>query len=191
MSALAGTIAAPMAARHRPLGAAFWLRSVLSLLVAVGILAVALPVAFGSASGGQGGAADPLRVFSSGPLTAPQVGGVTELSVAGMVPGQTRSATIRVANPASGTVALTLGAQLSDRPVPVGGGLTEALMLRIESATGTVLYGGPIGQMPDLRLGELAAGAQRAYRFTVSLPAGVGNQVAGSSLGARFAWSAS
>jgi hypothetical protein len=160
------------------------------MLLAVGILAVALPVAFGSVGGGQGGEADPLRVFSSGSLVAPQVGGATELSVSGLVPGQSRSATIHVVNPADGTVALGLAAQLADRPSVADGRLSEALTLRIESAAGAVIYSGPIGQMPVLRLGEVAAGARRSYRFTVSLPAGTGNEVAGSSLSAHFAWSA-
>ena len=159
-------------------------------MLAVGILAVALPVAFGSVGGGQGGEADPLRVFSSGSLAAPQVGGATRLSVSGMVPGQRRSATIRVINPADATVALGLSAQLADHPSTAGGRLSEALALRIESATGNVLYSGPIGQMPALRLGDVAAGVRRSYRFTVSLPAGAGNEVAGSSLGARFVWGA-
>lgn len=167
-----------------------WLRGTLSLLLAVGILAVALPVAFGSVGGNQGGD-DPLRVFSSSSLLAPQVGGTTELSVSGLVPGQSRSATIRVVNPADGTMALGLAAQLADHPSAAGGRLSQALALRVESTTGVVLYSGPIGRMPALGLGDVGAGAPRSYRFTVSLPAGVGNEVAGSSLGARFVWSAS
>lgn len=170
---------------------AFWLRAALSLAVAVGILAVALPAAFGSAGGDQGGGVDPLRVFSSGSLAAPQVGGATELSLAGMVPGQSRSATIHVVNPDAGTVALGLSAQLADHRASTGGSLAEALLLRVESSGGKIVYDGPIGRMPALHLGAATAGGRHAYRFTVSLPAGVGNEIEGASLGARFVWSAS
>lgn len=164
-----------------------WLRGAFSLLLAVGILAVALPVAFGSVGDGQG---DPLRVFSSGSLIAPQVGGASTLSVSGLVPGQSRSATIRVANPGDGKVALDLAAQISDHPAAGGVRLSEALIVRIESSDGSTVYAGSLGRMPSLQLGGLAAGARRSYRFTVSLAAGAGNEVEGASLGARFAWSA-
>ena len=40
------------------------------------------------------------------------------------------------------------------------------------------------------RLGNIAAGSQRAYRFVVTLPSSVGNEVEGSSLSASFAWNA-
>lgn len=190
MSALAGTIAAPLAARRDAPGAAAWLRSAFSLALALGILAIALPVAFGSVGGAQGGG-DPLRVFSSGSLAVPQVSGATQLSVAGMVPGQGRSAVVRVANPGNQAVALSLTPELVDRPAQAGASLADSLNLRIASAGGAVLYSGPIGQAPDLRLGDLAAGAQRAFRFTVTLADTAGNGVEGSSLSAGFAWNAS
>ncbi len=83
----------------------------------------------------------------------------------------------------------SLGSRLVDRVGAGGARLSDALTLRIESA-GTVLYSGPIGDMPRLRLGGIAAGAEHAYRFVVTLPSSVGNEVAGASLSAGFAWNA-
>lgn len=48
MTALTGTVAPPLAGSSGGLGAAWWLRSILSLLLAAAILAVALPAAFGA-----------------------------------------------------------------------------------------------------------------------------------------------
>ncbi|HEX6687088.1 MAG TPA: hypothetical protein VF085_00310 [Solirubrobacterales bacterium] len=189
MSALAATIAAPLAARQSGLGAAWWLRSTLSLLVAVGILAVAMPAAFGSSSGGAG--ASPVQVFSSGPLIAAEASGGGQLSVAGLIPGQSRSATIQVSNTGSATAAFGLAAHLVDRVGPGGAPLSDAMTLRIlPAAGGAPLYAGSLGHMSRLSLGQIPAGAQRAYRLTVALPRSVGNEVAGSSLSAGFAWSA-
>ncbi len=187
VSALAGTISAPFAARAGGIDAARWLRSALSLLVAIGILAVALPVAFGS--GARGAAVNPVQVFSSGPLVTAETGGGAQLSVAGMVPGQSRSATIRVSNDDGAMAAFSVAAHLTDRVGPGGAALSSALALRVESAgSGSPIYSGPIGRMPSLALGSIAAGATKAYRFTVTLPGSVGNGVAGAALSARFVW---
>ncbi len=189
MSALAGTISAPIAVRGGGIGAAPALRSLLSLLVAVGILAVALPVAFGS--GAQGAGTSSAQVFASGSLLAPDASGAAQLSVSGLVPGQSRSATVRVLNPGS-AAAFSLSSRVIDRIAPGGTALSSALRLKIEAAgSGTTVYSGPLGTMPRLPLGDFAAGAQRAYRFTVSLPASAGDAIAGSAASAAFAWNAS
>ncbi len=184
-----GTIAAPWVGRSNAPGAGWWLRAFLSSIVAVAILAVALPVAFGSGLHG-GAAGSPVHVFSSGDLIAPEVSGGTRLSIAGMVPGQSRSATVRVANSGAGAAVLGVAPEVVDRPAASGGKLSESLALRIESASGAVLYNGPIGRMPRLVLGGLAAGAQRVYRLTVTLPGSAGNGLEGAALSAGFAWTA-
>ena len=191
MSALAGTISAPFAAGTSGIGVARWLRSTLSLLVAVGILAVALPVAFGS--GARGAGVDPVQVFSSGPLVAAQTSGGAQLSIAGMVPGQSRTATIRVSNAGSEVASFSLAAQIADQVGPGGAPLSTAMTLRIQAAgvDGPALYQGSLAGLSRLALGQIAAGAERAFHFTVALPAGVGNEVAGASLSAGFAWNAS
>ena len=169
------------------MGTLQWLRSALSFVLAVGILAIALPVAFGS--GAKGAGVDPVQVYSSSSLLSPAASGTAQLSVSGLVPGQGRSALIRVANPGSAAV-FSLSSRVTDR----GGGaaLSSALRLRIEAAgSGKVLFSGSLAQMRRLALGGFAAGARRAYRFTVTLPGSAGNEVEGSALSAAFAWSAS
>ncbi len=189
MSALAGTISAPLSVRVNGAGIARWLRAILSLLVAVGILAVALPVAFGS--GAKGAGVDPVQVFSSGPLVAAETSGGGQLSVGSMVPGESRSAIIRVSNANSSPVALGLAVRTVDRVGAGGVALSDAMTLRVEAAAGgPALYDGPIGQMRRLGLGSTPAGAEHAYRFTVTLPQDVGNEVQGSSMRAGFAWNA-
>ena len=168
------------------MGGAQWLRSALSLLLAVGILAVALPVAFGS--GAQGAGVDPVEVYASNSLLSPAAGGTAQLSVSGLVPGQSRSALVRVGNPGSAAV-LSLSSQVADRSS--GALLSSALLLKIKAAgSGRTLFSGSLAQMHRLGLGNFAAGARHTYRFTVTLPSSAGNEVAGSSTSAAFAWSA-
>ncbi len=172
------------------MGPAWWLRSTLSVLLAFGILAVALPVAFGG--GARGAGVEPIQVFSSGPLVAAASRGGAQLSASGMIPGQSRSATIHVANDGSAPAHFSLSPHITDRVAPGGTPLSGALVLRVEPAGSEVapIYTGPLSAMPSLRLGSIPAGAQRAYRFTATLPAGVGNGVEGSSLNAAFTWNA-
>jgi spore coat-associated protein N len=191
VSALAGTISAPFDSHSAGLGAARWIRSALSLLVAVGILAVALPVAFDS--GARGAGVDPVQVFSSSPAIAVDSSGGAQLSVAGLVPGQSRVATIRVSNAGSGASQFSLSAHTADRVGPGGTPLSSALNLRIAPSGGSApaLYDGPLSGLGRLDLGQIAAGAARAYGFTVTLPRSAGNGVEGSSLSAGFTWNAS
>jgi hypothetical protein len=165
----------------------WWLRSTLSLLVAVGVLAVALPAAFGS---GFKGGVDSIKVFSTSPMVSVDARGSARLSVAGMVPGQSQSATIRVTT-ASAPASLSISSRIVDRVGSGGTPLSRALVLTVESAGSSEapLYSGPIGAMPELRMGSVGRG-ERSYRFTVTLPVGAGNAVEGSALSARFVWNA-
>jgi hypothetical protein len=189
VSALAGTIAAPFAARRGGFDAMRWLRSGLSLALALGILAIALPAAFGAGARDTG--VDPVQVLSSGPAVAVDASGGARLSVGGLVPGASRSATIRLSNAGSGTAAFALATRLSDQVRPGGAPLSSVLRLRIASAAGAVLYDGNLAALPQLALGRIEAGGTRAFRFTVTLPDSVGNAVEGSSLSAGFSWIAS
>jgi len=185
VSALAGTIFSPWSASRGP-SAAWWLRSLVSLLAAVGILAIALPVAFGSGSRGAG--VDPVQVFSSGPLIAAETSGGGQLSIDGIVPGQSRSATIRLANAGSEAAAFSLAAQIADRIGPGGASLSGAMTLRVRPVDGgPPLYAGPLAAFGHIDLGRVPAGGKRAYRFTVALSSSAGNEIAGSSSRATFA----
>jgi hypothetical protein len=188
VSALTGAIAAPVVIQRGGMGAARWLRSILSLLAAAAVVAIALPVAFSSGAGGAG--VDSVQVFSSGPLLSTDTSGGARLSMAGIVPGESRSATIRVSNDGAGPALLSVSAHLVDQVGPGGAPLSGALALRVEAvgSGAAPLYSGPIGAMPRLRLGGIAAGAERDYRVSVTLPASVGNEIRGSSLSAAFAW---
>ncbi len=189
VSALAGTISAPFVAGTGRFGITRWLRPALSLALAIAILAVALPAAFGA---GASAGVDPVRVFSSDSLVAVRADGGARLSIDGIVPGQGRTATIRVSNAGSGTSAFSLSSHVADRVGPGGAPLSSALMLRIAPAAGgPALYEGSLAGLSRLRLGRIAAGAERAYDFTVTLPRGVGNEVEGSTLSAGFSWNAS
>jgi hypothetical protein len=187
VSALAGTISAPPAGRAGGMGASQWLRSALSFLLAIAVLAIALPVAFGS--GAKGAGVDPIEVYSSGSLLSPATSGTAQLSVSGLVPGQSRSALVRVGNPGSAAL-FSLSSQIADRAGGVA--LSSVLLLKIEAAgSGKTLFNGSLAQTHRLALGRFAAGAQHGYRFTVTLPSSAGNEVEGSSINAALAWSAS
>jgi hypothetical protein len=189
VSALAGTIAAPFAAGHSGLGAMRWLRSGLSLALALGILAIALPAAFGAGARSTG--VDPVQVFSSGPAVVVDAGGGARLSVGGLVPGAGRGATIRLSNAGSGAASFALATRLSDHVRAGGTALSSVLELRVTSAGGVVLYDGALAGLQRLPLGRIGAGTTRAFRFTVTLPRSAGDAVEGSSLSAGFSWIAS
>ena len=189
MSALAGTISAPFAARPGGFDAMRWLRTGFSLALVLGILAIALPMAFDA--GARGAGVDPAQVFSSSPAVAVSAGGGAQLSVGGLVPGQSRTATIRVSNAGSGASSFALAADLADRVAPGGTPLSSVLELRIASPRGSVLYEGPLANLHRLPLGRIDAGGTRAFEFTVSLPSSVGNEVQGSALSAGLSWIAS
>jgi hypothetical protein len=70
------------------------------------------------------------------------------------------------------------------------GVLARALVLDVRGVGGVELYRGSLAGLSRVGLGTLPAGAARTYRVTVALAAGAGNEVAGSSLGARLVWSA-
>jgi hypothetical protein len=186
VSALAGTIAAPFATRRDGLDAMRRLRSGLSLALALGILAIALPAAFGAVAPGAG--VNPVRVFSSGSAVALDAGGGAQLSVAGLVPGDSRGATIRLSNAGSDAASFALETRLSDQVRAGGTALSSLLELRIASARGAVLYNGSLAGLQRLPLGRIDAGGARAFRFTVTLPRSAGNAVEGSSLSAGFSW---
>ena len=163
-----------------------WLRSGLSLALALGILAIALPAAFGA--GAPSADVDPVQVFSSGPAVAVDASGGAQLSVGGLVPGASRSATIRLSNAGSSAASFALAARLADRVGAGGTALSSVLELRIASPGGTVLYDGTLAGLQRLAMGRIDGGATRAFRFTVTLARSAGNAIEGSSLSAGFSW---
>jgi hypothetical protein len=188
VSALAGTISAPFVARHGGIDAMRWLRAGFSLALALAILAIALPAAFNA--GARGAGVDPVQVFSSSPAVAVDAGGGARLSVGGLVPGQSRSATIRVSNTGSGAASFALAANSIDRVAPGAVPLSSVLDLRIAPVGGAALYNGTLAGLRHLQLGRIEAGGTRALEFTVTLPSSVGNEVQGSTLSTGLSWTA-
>jgi hypothetical protein len=188
VTALAGIAAATWPEPRTGLSATWWARSILSGLVAVGILVIALPVAFGGAAGSA--RVDPVQLFSSDPLVSVGSAGTVSLSAAGMVPGESRDAMVRVANEGDASAEFSLATKVADRIGSAAAPLSRVMILDVQTAGGTQVYRGPIGQMPQLELGRQAAGGSRAYLLTVTLPRTVRDAVAGASMSASFAWSA-
>lgn len=133
-----------------------------------------------------------MRVFSSGPLIAAEMSGGGQLSIDGMAPGQSRSAIVTVSNTGSAAAVFRVDTRLADHVGAGGVPLSSELTLRVAPvAGGAPLYRGSLAGMAHLALGRIAAGVKREYRFTVALPRSAGNEVAGASLSAAFAWNAS
>ncbi len=57
-----------------------------------------------------------------------------------------------------------------------------------DPAAGRVVYRGAVGLAGTLELGTLAPGAQRSYRFTVTLAATADNAAQGRTASAEYRW---
>ena len=82
---------------------------------------------------------------------------------------------------------------LAETLAPGGGSLVEALRLRIRhvgQGGGRIVYAGGLATMPKLRLGLLAAGESRRYRFAAFLPEPglVDNGLMGSRIRFDYRW---
>jgi Ca2+-binding RTX toxin-like protein len=100
--------------------------------------------------------------------------GAAIFTAANLAPGHSTEGTVTIANTGSAAGSLALSsAELSDSPGTYGGNLSEVLDLQItEIGSGTEVYSGTLDSMPEQKLGPLAPGDSRSYRFSVSLPAG-------------------
>ena len=144
----------------------------------------------------QWSAASPAGIFSADPMAV--AGGKTSaLDARGMAPGQTVSGGFVISNDGGAAGRFTLGTgSLVDEPGADGGSLAQALQLVVTDVTDRTaprdVYRGAVAGLHGLDLGTLAAGAVRAYRFTVSLSReqATGSTFAGSSLSVAFDWTA-
>jgi Ca2+-binding RTX toxin-like protein len=100
-------------------------------------------------------------------------GGGAIFSLGGIAPGLTGQGEVTISN--GGTLPGTLSlasTDLTDLPGRFGGTLSERLLLRIEeidSGQASEVYSGQVAAMPELELGALDAGEDRAYRFLVTM----------------------
>ena len=120
----------------------------------------------------------------------------------GLAPGGSVTGTVQLSN--TGALAGDLGlAQLEvqDQPGANGGRLSDAIHLDISDVTGGSLvpvFAGQLATVGNRALGQIAAGEERTFKFTASLPdtgvppspTGGDNAYAGSGLTARYTWTA-
>ncbi|MFL5885306.1 MAG: hypothetical protein ACJ77M_09570, partial [Thermoleophilaceae bacterium] len=79
----------------------------------------------------------------------------------------------------------------ADEPGAGGGDLASALTLDVSDvASGRTVYSGTVAGLASVPLGDFSAGESHSYRFTVTLPAGSDNSVAGASATVRYSWTA-
>jgi hypothetical protein len=115
-------------------------------------------------------------------------------SAAALLPGQSVAGTITLGNTGDQAGRLLLSrARLDDTPGPGGGKLADVLRLRIDdAATGTPVAGGRLRELVAVELPDLAGGAQRTYRFTLTFPDGgphgADNAYAGASVRVDYEW---
>ena len=120
-------------------------------------------------------------------------GGQAIVSAARMGPGSSVSGTVTITNTGDAPGAVFLSKSgLSDTPGAGGGVLSSKLVLKVEELPAlTEVYRGSLGAMTERSLGTTAPGAQRTYRFTLTLPHGTGdNDYRDASASVNFDWGA-
>ena len=121
----------------------------------------------------------------------------------GLAPGGTVSGTVELTN--SGRLPGELGieqADIRDRPGRNGGLLSQAVELAVQDvsnpADAITMFAGRLGELHERRLGAIAPGQVRRYRFTATLPdrgappsfSTGDNAYIGSALTVRYTWRA-
>jgi hypothetical protein len=93
-----------------------------------------------------------------------------------LVPGEMRSGSVTITNPASSQVRYQLRAtNLRDTPGPNGGLLSRRLLLKIveQSSRGSrLIFSDSLTRLDTVSLGVWRPGERRTYTFTARLPAG-------------------
>lgn len=134
---------------------------------------------------------NPGNAFSAGSLSLvnSRDGGIV-ISATAMMPGASANGTLTLTTQGNYTAAVTLAnGGISDTPSSPA--LSQALTLLVEDITGTpqTLWSGTMGTFSSVSLGQIASGATRTYRLTVTFPAGsavAGLQAANTTISLRF-----
>jgi hypothetical protein len=162
-------------------------------LVALGVvLALAIAMVTGAARAGER-PAELGRMAASGAVTLSSAKPSTAIIHAtGLVPGQSVSGNVALANVGESRGRLTLlRTGMVDAPGRFGGRLSDALQLRVEEGDGDT-WTGPLAGPDALDLGIMEPGEGRSYRLTLTLPdtgaGGRDNAVQGSSVTIDWAW---
>ena len=122
----------------------------------------------------------------------------------GLAPGGTVSGTVELTN--TGRLPGELGieqADIRDRPGRNGGLLSQAVELAVQDVSNPsdaiTMFAGRLGELHERKLGSIAPGQARRYRFTATLPdrgappsfVTGDNAYIGSALTVRYTWRAS
>jgi spore coat-associated protein N len=147
------------------------------LLATAGVLLAVFAGAaalYASAAVRQGPTSPGVRAFASGAMSVSNSkNGIAIFDISGIGPGMRGEGEVTIGNTGSapGTLALA-SLDRSDAPGLYGGALSGRLELRVADVTGGLDledYAGDLVSMPELRMGTLAAGESRTYRFSVSM----------------------
>src|SRR3954447_795362 len=156
-------------------------------------LALGGAVAFAIAVPGRAEGPRAASTFQSGAFAQSNSSeGSAILSMANMRPGDSVTGTVGIANDGDLRGTFTLASTIdADQPGVGGGDLASVLALVVTDAgSGHTIYSGTVAGLASAPLGDFSAGESRSYRFTVTLPAGSDNSVAGGSVTARYSWTA-
>ena len=115
--------------------------------------------------------------------------GAAILSGAGLRPGAQSSGSVTIGNPGSSETRLALDVTSEGETAGTGGArIWDTLRISISDGS-RVVYEGRMADLGRLTLGALAAGGQRTYAVTATLPSGANdNALQGARLSLRFTW---
>jgi hypothetical protein len=137
---------------------------------------------------------DPLALSSAGALRiADSRGGGAILRAPALAPGGSAAGKVTIHNRGAAARLLLSRRRLLEASVVGDDSLERALRLRIREITPgahKLVYHGALATMPTLRLGPVAPGASRRYRFVASLPEPglVDNRLMGARLRFDYRW---
>jgi hypothetical protein len=169
-------------------------RTKFQLVLALAALALATAAVVTSGASFTAHTANAANVFSTGTLAMSNTPSGMSTTISEMVPGDYHTGTVTIKN--TGDVA----GRIYLEPVAITGdtkGLAAQLDLVIMDGA-TQVYSGSLAGLAQHDLGSWAAGAERTYSFTVTLPdqgrdvSGVGldNAFMGATTTAAFNWTA-
>lgn len=179
--------------------------TLLALIGALAIGAVAMAIALASDSGNEKRGSGPTaRVTPAGGGFRGQAGQTSAvLAVRALRPGQTAAGSVRLRNEGQSPGLFTLSRTgANDRPGPNGGRLSERLQLEVLDVTARgrpkVVYTGGVAALDTRPLGVLAPGDTRLYEVratalrgqTPTVPLGGGYAYEGSTARISFRWQA-
>ena len=170
------------------------MRSRLNILTRLALLLAALATAGYSGATFVSSSSNPANAFAAARVAQQNSrAGQLILSASGMVPGQSTTRTLTIANSGDVPSASTLSERVVDSPGPSGIKLSGELHLAVadvtDAAAARTIYDGPLGAMGSQALGSSAPGAAHTYRFTVTFPNGPSQNVyQGAATDVEFDW---